>query len=104
MLEDARVDTRGDRLTSPPPGASGGGPGRGGGYHRERADGTREPLSAKGTRQPLAAGEALVLETSGGGGYGDPAGRAPDAVRRDLADGRTTPRTTAASTTTGTTP
>jgi N-methylhydantoinase B len=89
MLEDARVDTRGDRLTSPPPGASGGGPGRGGGYYRERVDGTREPLSSKGTRQPLAAGEALVLETSGGGGYGDPAERAPEAVRKDLADGRT---------------
>jgi len=90
MLDDARVDTRGDRLLRPPPGAAGGEPGRAGGYYRERLDGTREPLGAKATRQPLAAGEALVVETSGGGGYGDPAERDPEAIRRDLADGRVT--------------
>lgn len=72
MLEDARVDTRGDRLAHPPPGAAGGGPGRGGGYFRERRDGTREPLPPKATGLPLRAGEALVVETSGGGGYGAP--------------------------------
>ncbi|WP_067829651.1 hydantoinase B/oxoprolinase family protein [Actinomadura kijaniata] len=72
MLEDARVDTRGDRLLRPPPGAAGGGPGRAGGYYRRRADGILEPLGTKATRQPLAAGEALVVETSGGGGYGRP--------------------------------
>ncbi|MBC6463116.1 hydantoinase B/oxoprolinase family protein, partial [Actinomadura sp. HBU206391] len=88
MLEDARVDTRGDRLRRPPPGAAGGEPGRSGGYYRERADGVREPLDAKATRQPLRAGEAFVVETSGGGGYGDPAERSPDAQRKDLADGR----------------
>lgn len=90
VLEDARVDTRGDRLRHPPAGAAGGGPGRAGGYHRERLDGTREPLPAKATRSPLRAGEALVVETSGGGGYGDPAERDPEAVRRDLLDGRVT--------------
>lgn len=90
MLEDARVDTRGDRLRTPPSGAAGGSPGRPGGYYRERLDGSREALNPKGTRQPLAAGEALVLETSGGGGYGPPSQRDPDAEAKDLADGRTT--------------
>ncbi|MFD0691396.1 hydantoinase B/oxoprolinase family protein [Actinomadura fibrosa] len=90
MLEDARVDTRGDRLLRPPPGAAGGAPGRAGGYYRERADGTREPLGTKATRQPLAAGEALVVETSGGGGHGYPAERSPEAAARDRADGKTT--------------
>jgi N-methylhydantoinase B len=89
MLEDARVDTRGDRLHNAPPGAAGGAPGRAGGYYRELPDGSREVLNTKATRQPLAAGEALVLETSGGGGYGDPAARDPAAVAKDLADGRT---------------
>jgi N-methylhydantoinase B len=91
LLADARVDTRGDRLRYPPPGAAGGLPGRAGGYYRERPDGTREPLGAKATRQPLAEGEALVVETSGGGGYGDPGDRDPAAVRKDLAEGRVTP-------------
>jgi N-methylhydantoinase B len=90
MLENARVDTRGDRLRRPPPGAAGGEPGRGGGYYRERADGAREPLDAKATRLPLAAGEALVVETSGGGGYGDPAERDPATRHADLADGKIT--------------
>ncbi|MDX6743350.1 hydantoinase B/oxoprolinase family protein [Actinocorallia sp. A-T 12471] len=93
LLEDARVDTRGDRLHRPPPGAEGGMPGRPGGYFRELADGTREPLDTKATRQPLRAGEAFVLETSGGGGYGPPSARAEADRARDLADGRTTPPT-----------
>lgn len=88
MLADARVDTRGDRLRHGPPGAAGGLAGRAGAYIRERPDGTLEPLDAKATRQPLAAGEALVVETSGGGGYGDPAERDPAAVAKDRADGR----------------
>ncbi|HEU5157227.1 MAG TPA: hydantoinase B/oxoprolinase family protein [Streptosporangiaceae bacterium] len=90
MLADARVDTRGDRLRRPPPGAAGGLPGRAGGYYRERADGIREPLRAKATGQSVAAGEALVVETSGGGGYGDPGDRDPAAVRADLDGGRIT--------------
>jgi N-methylhydantoinase B len=35
----------------------------------------------------LRRGERLRLETPGGGGYGPPAERARDAVRRDLALG-----------------
>jgi N-methylhydantoinase B len=80
MLADARVDTRGDRLRIPPPGAAGGGPGRAGGYYKLNEDGSRDPLPPKATRQPLRAGEALVVETSGGGGYGL-AGAPADAAR-----------------------
>ncbi|GAA3196121.1 hydantoinase B/oxoprolinase family protein [Actinocorallia longicatena] len=90
MLEDARIDTRGDRLHRPPPGAAGGEPGRAGGYFRERLDGVREPLGTKATRQPLQAGEAFILETSGGGGYGPPSRRSEAARAKDIADGRTT--------------
>jgi N-methylhydantoinase B len=88
VLEDARVDTRGDRLHRPPPGAAGGAPGRAGGYYREALDGTREALETKATRQPLKAGEAFILETSGGGGYGPPSGRDEAARAKDIADGR----------------
>ncbi|GAA4613589.1 hydantoinase B/oxoprolinase family protein [Actinoallomurus liliacearum] len=90
VLEDAHVDTRGDRLSHPPAGAEGGAPGRAGGYFRESSDGTREPLPPKATRSPLRGGEAFVVETSGGGGYGDPADRDPDVAARDLRDGRVT--------------
>ena len=37
---------------------------------------------------PLAPGSLIRVETSGGGGFGDPARRHPDAVRADREDGR----------------
>ena len=39
------------------------------------------------SRSQLKPGERLTLRLSGGGGFGDPAGRDPDAVRRDVRDG-----------------
>jgi len=90
-LEDANVDTRGDRLQRPPPGRDGGGPGRSGGYYRRTRDGGLERLAEKATRQRLLAGEALVVETSGGGGLGPPSGRDPAGVAADLASGRVSP-------------
>lgn len=42
-----------------------------------------EPLFTR----PVSAGEVLRLEQSGGGGYGDPLGRDPDAVASDVRDG-----------------
>ena len=41
----------------------------------------------KGTELPLAAGDVVTFLTAGGGGYGDPQERAPDAVKRDVAEG-----------------
>ncbi|MDB2407924.1 hydantoinase B/oxoprolinase family protein, partial [Jannaschia sp.] len=38
----------------------------------------------------VPAGERLILRTPGGGGYGPPEGRAPDAQARDAAHGLTT--------------
>jgi N-methylhydantoinase B len=43
-------------------------------------------LRAKG-RQSVPAGERLVLEMPGGGGYGDPRERAPARVARDVRNG-----------------
>jgi N-methylhydantoinase B len=42
-----------------------------------------EPVPPKGTHD-LPAGTLVSVRTPGGGGYGDPADRDPDAVRRDL--------------------
>jgi N-methylhydantoinase B/oxoprolinase/acetone carboxylase alpha subunit len=35
----------------------------------------------------IPAGERLILQTPGGGGFGDPAKRDRDAVERDLSEG-----------------
>jgi N-methylhydantoinase B len=44
-------------------------------------------LESKFSGLVLAAGESVRMETPGGGGFGEPAGRAPDALAADLADG-----------------
>jgi N-methylhydantoinase B len=90
LLDDARLTMRCDRLTDPPHGARGGEPGRAGGYYRVRPDGTWDRLPDKSSGEPLRAGDRFVLETSGGGGMGDPAERDPALVARDLAEGRIT--------------
>ena len=42
-----------------------------------------QELRAKGF-QTIPAGERLVVEMPGGGGFGDPAKRDPEAVKRDV--------------------
>lgn len=41
----------------------------------------------KVNRMPLKAGDIVLCQTGGGGGYGDPLERDPAQVRRDLAEG-----------------
>ena len=38
--------------------------------------------------EPMAAGEVVRIRTTGGGGWGDPLARDPDAVLRDVCDGK----------------
>ena len=52
----------------------------------ELPDGSRQGF-AKVTRLKVPKGSTVHLHTGGGGGYGDPAGRDPEDVRRDLRDG-----------------
>jgi 5-oxoprolinase (ATP-hydrolysing) len=52
-------------------GLAGGGPGAPGRNRVERADGCLEPLGAIGA-VAMAPGDVFVIETPGGGGYGDP--------------------------------
>jgi N-methylhydantoinase B len=87
ITADCLLQTNLDRTKCAPWGAAGGKdalPGRVTVYHK----GGGEPVimcKAKGYR--LAAGDRVVLETGGGGGYGPPAERARAAVARDLARG-----------------
>jgi N-methylhydantoinase B len=62
-----------ERRAVAPRGAAGGGSGASGRNLLRRADGTIEELPAK-AQGSLEAGEALRIETPGGGGYGRPSG------------------------------
>jgi N-methylhydantoinase B len=55
-----------------------------------RADGSIEEVPSK-ARLQLAAGDVLRVLTGGGGGYGDPFERAPEAVLADVLDQKVSP-------------
>ncbi|MFG1701594.1 hydantoinase B/oxoprolinase family protein [Nonomuraea sp. M3C6] len=92
FLADCHVTTRGDRLRLPPPGRDGGLPGRLGGFYKRHLDGTVERLASKVNNVRFAAGEAFIVETTGGGGLGPPGERDQEAILADLEAGRVTPR------------
>jgi N-methylhydantoinase B len=65
------ISYRGERHGIAPQGAAGGLPGARAAARIERADGRVEPLPAK-ARAQWQAGDRLVIETAGGGGWGKP--------------------------------
>jgi N-methylhydantoinase B len=71
-----------DRCHHAPPGVLGGGPGRP--ASARFADG--RPVTLKGVLA-LQPGDVLTIESPGGAGFGDPAKRPDDLIRRDLEDG-----------------
>ena len=75
-----------DRLELSPWGLEGGGNGGRVSTWLENPNGTKEALPSKVTRE-IAPGSKIVLRTAGGGGYGPPAERDPEAVKRDIAEG-----------------
>jgi N-methylhydantoinase B len=85
----ATISLLGERHAVRPHGSAGGGAGASA-RHTLIADATHghatRTLPAKVTLQ-VNAGETLVVQTAGGGGYGAPAERAADAAARDAADG-----------------
>jgi N-methylhydantoinase B/oxoprolinase/acetone carboxylase alpha subunit len=64
VLQDCRLSIISERRSHGPQGERGGGPGASG---RNLLNG--EPLPAKVTRD-LAAGDAVTIQTPGGGGFG----------------------------------
>jgi N-methylhydantoinase B len=71
-----------------PWGTQGGLPGSPASMTVVRTDGTRIPI--RKARLMVAAGDQLVVRTSGGGGFGDPRTRDPELVARDLREGKVT--------------
>ena len=86
LLEDATVICRFDRTRFPPNGVSGGMQGS-----RSRfiiRPGTEGQEEAPGPgRYEMKAGERVLLQTAGGGGFGDRHRRDPAALERDIAEG-----------------
>lgn len=85
-LVDADVFLLGERGKAAPFGVEGGGPGALNRFSWEDGEGAwrSPPMVSKVTDVRLAAGRHLRLETPGGGGWGDPRARDPDAAARDL--------------------
>lgn len=80
--EAFNVNTMNDQLTSPPFGLAGGQAGGNAGYE---IDGGR-PERPK-ARLRVRAGAPVVMRLPGGGGFGDPLERAPEAVAEDVTQG-----------------
>jgi N-methylhydantoinase B len=89
LLEDATVIRRFNKTRFPPKGIDGGKEGtRARFVVRVGTDSEYEtPASA---RVEMQAGERFLLQSAGGGGYGDPRERNRDALKRDIAEGYVT--------------
>lgn len=82
---------RSDGHLLPAPGQDGGKDGRCARLVRNFGQCDEEALPSKVSRIVMQAGDSMRLETAGGGGYGEPAKRSPEALAKDLADGKITP-------------
>lgn len=91
LEENADVFLFGERGRHAPPGVVGGGAAALNRFSFEQADGWHEPpMASKMVGIRIARGQRLRLETPGGGGYGAPSARDPQAVARDVAQGYVT--------------
>jgi N-methylhydantoinase B len=86
VLEDATVSVSTERKAIRPWGLAGGRPGGGSRCLVKVGGGAGEEMPPKFTRE-VAGGTTIVLETAGGGGFGHPFARSPEAVRRDVLGG-----------------
>jgi N-methylhydantoinase B len=82
----ATLGGRGDRMKIKPWGLGGGMNASGSKYYKVLRDGTIETLPSKFQGVLLEPKERIVIETAGGGGWGDPMQREPEAVRQDTVD------------------
>ena len=88
MLEHATIVRRFDKARFPPEGLAGGRPGTAARFVTRL--GTAEERERPPGRYDMQPGERFLLQSAGGGGYGDPQRRDPAALARDLAEGYVT--------------
>ena len=79
---------RGERHVYPARGRLGGGSGAQARSVIRRADGTEQVINSK-TVERLGPGDRVLVETAGGGGYGDPETRGSEENAADMADRKT---------------
>ena len=79
FLEPMRAAILSNNRTTRPPGLAGGKPGQPGSNYVLHPDGTRTDYGAV-AEFPVAAGDVLVIETPGGGGYGAPVTNGPGGI------------------------
>jgi len=86
LLQDATVIRRFDKTKFPPQGLEGGQSGARARFVIKLGRPQERETGASG-RYEMKAGERFLLQTAGGGGYGDPSKRAREAVLQDVAEG-----------------
>jgi N-methylhydantoinase B len=90
LLEDAVVVRRFNKTRFPPLGLAGGKAGTRARFVLRL--GTKQEFETKASaRVEMKAGERFLLQSAGGGGYGDPRRRDPAALARDVAEGYVSP-------------
>ncbi len=95
LAVETTLTHRGERHFCPAQGSRGGYAGAPARSVIRRADGREEIVPSKQVTT-LKPGDRLVVETAGGGGYGDPHQRDRDLVRADVANGKVSPAAAAA--------
>ena len=91
LLENATVIRRFDKSRIPPRGVAGGKAGRGARFIVKLGT-PQEQITPSSGRFEMQAGERFLMQSAGGGGYGEPSQRDPAALARDLAEGYVTPQ------------
>jgi N-methylhydantoinase B len=89
LLEDATVIRRFDKTRFPPGGLAGGAPGARSRFVIRLGTDAEQDTRASG-RYEMKAGERFLIQTAGGGGYGDAKRRDRALVENDLAEGAIT--------------
>ena len=91
LVDGVQVSHRGERHYSQPWGLKRGLPGASSRSVIVRANGKREIIPSK-RDFVMNRNDRLVLQTSGGGGFGDPKSRPPELVLEDVLDGKVSAR------------
>ena len=92
LADDARLSVLSDRNIIPPAGVNGGASGAPNRFAVRRDGTVLQPSAFPGkiANFSLRRGDVVTMESSGGGGFGDPTERDPAALAGDLADGYVT--------------